>query len=606
LSHGAGTYSIEGFKRASRDGPTALFKGAISIRCQRSAEVGKSAVRGAHSPGRYLLGFPAMADPALKPASASTLFTAASLKALMVSLLLYWGACALLLPVTTSDCQVYNLARLRVAERAGFWQAEAWNSVREVTFPWVFDAVHYPFLKTAWGFGIPSFLAFLGLLVIIFQLVVPRFGEHAALWSILTLLSMPTLMLQATTTKNDLVVVFGVGCWIYSLVRFRRSRNNFFLFAAALSLAFIAGSKNIALGVCAIAAVATGWLLRRDVLSFLLFALFLGPLLLLFGSVETYLLSWKLYHDPIGPKRFVTEQLNGDGLRGTIANFFRYYLANLSIGVDGIDCHSGFSNFLEKGCRAVLESLGLQDAGCRRDFKDATLPFLKDGFDSGYDFGVVGCLALFVNLYVVCRPKWRDALWVLSAAGFITMLPVCFAVAWAPWNVRYFCLSFTLFGIVLALLAFGAPHHRSWLPLGLSVIIIWSAISLPLHCGQRRPLDLWNALFARAGVSLRQRPEMIPVYNDVLSLRTNRTERWFLIASENSWTLPFLDQVSMEWELTPQWEQVKASLAQSAPTDSYALVLNSQLPQELPFEIVKKYPGSSFIVRILPRVGEKS
>ena len=209
MSDGAGASSIEGFKRASKNVPSALFKRAISIRCQGSVEAGKSAVRGAHSPGGDLLGFPAMADPALKSTSASTLFTAASLKALIVSLLLYWGACALLLPVTTSDCQVYNLARLRVAERAGFWQAAAWNSIREVTYPWAFDAVHYPFLKTAWGFGIPSFLAFLGLLVIIFQLMVPRFGEYAALWSILTLLSMPTLMLQATTAKNDLVVVFG-------------------------------------------------------------------------------------------------------------------------------------------------------------------------------------------------------------------------------------------------------------------------------------------------------------------------------------------------------------------------------------------------------------
>jgi hypothetical protein len=583
-----------------------------------------------------------MADSALKPAPASTLFTVASLKGLVVSLLLYWGTCALLLPVTTSDCQVYNLARLRVAERAGYWQAEAWNSIREVTYPWAFDAVHYPFLLIGWGFGIPSFLAFLSLLVIIFQLLAPRFGEHAALWSILTLLSMPTLMLQATATKNDLVVVFGVGCWIYSLVRFQRSQNKFFLFTAALSLAFIAGSKNLALGICAIAAVATAWLLRREVRNLLLFALFLGPLLLLFGSIETYLLSWKIYHDPIGPKQFVTEQLNGDGLRGAIANFFRYYLANISIGVDGIDCHSGFSNFLEKGCRVVLQSLGLQDAGCRRDFKDATLPFLKDGFDSGYDFGVVGCLALFVSSCVVCWPKWRDLRWALSAAGFIAMMPICWAIAWTPWDVRYFCLSFTFFGIVLALLVFGAPHPdwrhsrpealvftkkrsaatpkspsvtalpsersfsgRSWLQLGFSVVIIWSAISLPLHCGQRRPLDLWNAIFARADLSLRQRPEMVPVYKDVLSLRTNRTDRWFLVASENSWTLPFLDQANMKWELTPQWEQVKALLAQGAPTDSYALILNSPLPESVPFEIVKKYPGSTSIVRILSTVGEK-
>jgi hypothetical protein len=222
-----------------------------------------------------------MADPALKACIAQAslkicqpprLFTPESLKALILSILLYWGASALLLPVTTSDCQVYNLARLSVAERAGFWQAEAWNSIREVTYPWTFDAVHYLFLKTGWGLGIPSFIAFLGLLVIVFQLVTQKCGEYTALWSILTLLSMPTLMLQATTTKNDIAVVFGMGCWIYSLVRFQRNRNKFFLFAAALSLAFSAGSKNLALGTSLIAAIATGWILRRDFGSLLSFS----------------------------------------------------------------------------------------------------------------------------------------------------------------------------------------------------------------------------------------------------------------------------------------------------------------------------------------------
>ena len=82
--------------------------------------------------------------------------------------------------------------------------------------------------------------------------------------------------------------------------------------------------------------------------------------------------------------------------------------ANISTGVDGIDCHSGFPDFLEKQCRFLLGTFGLQDAGCRRDYKDATLPFLKDGFDSGYDFGVVGCLALFVSSCVFFRLQRRD------------------------------------------------------------------------------------------------------------------------------------------------------------------------------------------------------
>src|ERR1700686_2817122 len=123
-----------------------------------------------------------MVDSALKPMPSSAVFTAASLKALIISILLYWGVCVLLLPVTTSDCQVYNLARISIAEREGFWQDDAWNSIREVNYPWVFNAIHYPLLKVGWVFGLPSFLAFLGLLLIVYQLVTSRYGKHAAIW----------------------------------------------------------------------------------------------------------------------------------------------------------------------------------------------------------------------------------------------------------------------------------------------------------------------------------------------------------------------------------------------------------------------------------------
>jgi Na+-transporting NADH:ubiquinone oxidoreductase subunit NqrB len=72
----------------------------------------------------------------------------------------------------------------------------------EVTYPCSFDAVHYPFLKTGWGFWISSFAAFPGFLVVIFQLVAPKFREHVALRSVLTLLAMPTLMLSGDDSKK--------------------------------------------------------------------------------------------------------------------------------------------------------------------------------------------------------------------------------------------------------------------------------------------------------------------------------------------------------------------------------------------------------------------
>jgi hypothetical protein len=566
---------------------------------RRIAETGKFSFFRSIGFGGRVFDLPDMANAALRPKSEAAIFTEGILKALVGSILAYWGVYALIAPVTNSDSQVYDIARLSVTERAGFWQATAWNSVRQVIFPWTFDAVHYPFLKVGWGFALPSFLAFLGLLIIIFELVAARFGSKVGLWSMLTLLAMPTLMLQATTTKNDIVIAFGAGCWLYSLLRFRRNQNKFFLFTAALSLAFTIGCKTSAIPICAIFALATGWLLRKQLRSALWFALFFAPLLLLFGSIETYVLSWQIYHDPVGPAQFVTGHANHDGISGAIANFIRYFMANISSGIDGVDCRSGFPQFLEEKCRLLLGGLNLRDAGCRRDFSDANMPFLKDGSDSGSDYGLVGCLALLVSLCVVWRPSFKSPTWVLVAAGFALMALTSFTIAWMPWNARFLCLSFTLFGLGLTMLVFGSPNERSWMQLTLGLIVIWSAISLPLHCGQRRPLDFWNALFARTELSLRQSSEIKQVYSDVLSLRMNRTDTWFLVAGENSWTLPFLTQPRMAWQLTPRWDQVsKALQALAEPNDAFALVLDSQLPQDIRYEILKTYPHSIFIIRI--------
>jgi hypothetical protein len=71
-----------------------------------------------------------MADPTLKAAPAANVFTAASLRAFIMGIVIYWGVHALLLPVTTSDCQVYNLGRLLFAERAWVLAGRAWNSIR--------------------------------------------------------------------------------------------------------------------------------------------------------------------------------------------------------------------------------------------------------------------------------------------------------------------------------------------------------------------------------------------------------------------------------------------------------------------------------------------
>lgn len=541
-----------------------------------------------------------MVDPAVIPASRNELVTNAGLKVLIAGLLAYWGACALLLPVTTSDSHVYNLARLLITERAGFWQSAAWNSVRQVIFPWTFDAVHYLFLKLGWGTALPSFLEFVALLVIVYQLVAPRFGSQAALWSILTLFSMPTIMLQATTSKNDIAVVFGVGCWLLALVRYQRSLHWAHLFTAALSLAFLTGAKSSGLPILIVLVLVTAWQLRNRRRGLLVFTVFLAPLLLLFGSIETYYLTWRTYGRLPGPEQFVRDSVNRDGIRGGAANFVRYCATNCSLGIDGVDCRSGLTGFLEGQCRFVLAGLHLQNAGYRRDLNDGNLLFLKDGFDSGSDYGLVGWLMMLGSAWTVLRPRINHLAWGMSVCGWLAVGLTCLSLCWTPWNVRFLCLSLMLFGVSQTILIFsGYPAKPFWQPAVLGTIILWSAFGLPLHCGQRQPLDLWNSVAAREQVMFRQRLEVRPAYQEVLRLRAGSAAPWFLVAGENAWTLPFLMHSELAWQFTPRWDQAAAALRDAhTEGEAYALVLNTALPTNLPFELVKSFPLSTYIIRL--------
>ena len=99
-----------------------------------------------------------------------------ALKIILCGVLIYWGFIAFTFPVTNHDSQVYNLARLLVAEKAGFWQTSSWNANGQVMFPWTYDAVHYLFLKLGYGFALPSFAALLGILAIAYNVVSERYG----------------------------------------------------------------------------------------------------------------------------------------------------------------------------------------------------------------------------------------------------------------------------------------------------------------------------------------------------------------------------------------------------------------------------------------------
>ncbi len=488
-----------------------------------------------------------MSVKAVEPAPGEPVREILWAKWIVVTLLAYWATFAVVAPVMNYDSQVYNLARLFIAHAGGLFGNHGWNSERQVLFPWTFDAIHYPFLFIYRGYCLPSFACFLGLLIIVYRLVAAARSPRQAWWCCLSLLAMPTLVFQSVCTKNDLAVVFAVGCWYYTWRLWQAERRGVYPLFMALALCFAAGAKTSGLPFFGLLGVFTLWKLRLDRRAAVHFAGWMALCFLLFGSVEIYLNNLLVYHSALGRPAFLAENQNRDGLAGATANFIRYCFGNMNVGIDAANPASPVAAWLENACRGFLNFVGLSgNLGYRNGYGevDANMRFLKAGFDSASDYGPVGALALIASLvFVLARPP-ADPLWKLAAAGLATLVLTSYTIAWMMWNARFLLMSFCLFALALTLwlLRLGDHWPGRLLRSTFFILMAYSAVIYPLHSFNKKPSDLWLALMHRPAYEMSEMPPMLEVVRD-LHARASAIEPSDLLlhAGSDSWVLCILE-----------------------------------------------------------------
>ena len=506
-------------------------------------------------------------------------------------LLAYWTAYAVVVPVTIWDSQAYNLARLLIANQGGLFGNPGWNADRQVAFPWGFDAIHFPFLSLGWGCALPSFACFIGLMVIVFRMVSGRFDARTAWYCCLAMLALPTVVFQATSTKNDLGVVFGIGCWVYALYRFQQEKLFRFLFFGAAGLGFAAGAKSTGVPFFILLSAYTVWRLRSDKRMVMRF---LGVSLLsvvLLGSIETYWNNQRTFGNPIGTPHIVSHA-NHDGFAGTLANFIRYVIGSTDLGQDLVSPHSPFTARLETICRTILQTLHLENKGYRPDFNDSNLEFVKNGWESGSAFGPLGTISLWLAVWILFTHPVRDVLWRLCLAGFGSLILLCATVAWMPWNMRFLMLPFLLFTLAGTIFLTGPGAWGILRRGGFLLVAVGAAVLFPLYSFNKTPRDLWCSVTDRRSMTLKERPAMSEIIDD-LDARRKQIGRTpvLLSAGGNSWVLPVLQLRGLRILPSPQIDpsRIRQLAARDRCGFVYILALNRSLPEQRNLIPIKKY-----------------
>lgn len=453
----------------------------------------------------------------------------------------YWGLLAILTPVTVTDSQVYNLARLPLAERYGLFGSHAWYSDRQLAFPWSFDAAHLLFLKLGFGCALPSFCCLLGILIVAFRLARDWAGKEAGWWTVLLILSMSTIVFQATSTKNDLGLVFAALAGFYALRRFAQTRDGAWLGIFAIAVGLLPGIKDTGLLAAPALLLIAAWQLRASPRRVL--GVFVGCAAgaVAFGSVEIYWDNALRYGHLLGPPDLVAMHSNRDGVRGALANVIRYLFGIVNLGWTPPYGSPPYVPALERACRAVLHGIGLGNAGYQAGFDDAHFQIARMGGETTSDYALVGTVLVpFAGRQIFCRSWSSPARW-LAVAGFLYLGAVAFTVAWMPWNIRFLMPCLVLFALAVTVGEQEMLLRSRVFQISLLAVAAFSAIVPTWRSFNKQPQrDLVGAVTRREWETYLELPTLRPVVAAAEGWLTAHPQgRLQVVAGANSWILPF-------------------------------------------------------------------
>jgi hypothetical protein len=457
--------------------------------------------------------------------------------------LVYWGAYALVTPVTTIDSQMYNLTRVELAARGGLFDNGYFTSVFHVIFPWTFDALHLPFLQLGWGYALPSYLCLAGTCLVAYTLVRARFGADAAWVAVASLLSLTCLVYQGTSTKNDIPVLFAGAVWLYARWRWRQEARDHHLVWMVLAIGFMAGAKTTGVLYGLMLSLWTiGELRGRRRLSLQVVG-GLAITFLLFGSVETYVESVRLYGHPLGPPPLLHRMGNHDGIRGGLANLTRHVTASVYVGpTDFRDGQTGV-NRLAGAARTLLAWTGLTDAGTDPRFPDSNLFFSQSGLEELSGFGPMGTLAMAVMLGACLCWRPRAVWWRLAMAALLGVILVSLTVAYTSWTNRYLIGAYALGTLALVCLLWETEFRGSRiLRWGCALLALAAMAAAPLLSFNRRPADLLAALRDRDRFETATVPVVGRVRERLRDLHARSPQgRVYLVVTDESVVLPLVE-----------------------------------------------------------------
>ncbi len=330
--------------------------------------------------------------------------------------------------------------------------------------------------------GLFSFLSYLTIIISTYSLVSKFFrDEKLGVKTAFIIASLTELVLQATSTKNDIPMAAIVVVCFLSSYAFLKTGNSFHLYMTFTALLWGVSVKGYFPGFGMPFALLLLWILLKEyrfkpILKILFqkrtlnFALLL-PLGLIICLSAFYGNNLMKFKSIWGPKNYVRHHQNKDGLYGGVCNIGRYFVQFIDFPKPLIQNNQ---NKLYERVFGRNNQWGVADKNTSADL------FGKTALSEDYSwYGPLGILLVFPSILISCFSR-RRFLRMVAFSLLIFMIILSNRIGWTPWSTRFFSLFFAGSGVCLAFVLHEYARHKGahFLIVAVSFLTIFSATLL--------------------------------------------------------------------------------------------------------------------------------
>lgn len=422
---------------------------------------------------------------------------------LLFPIFLYLFLQAFLMPPSNTDSMVYNLARVLIFRQEGTIYPYNVSIFHQVSFPLGNDILSFLFLRlnSDYGLGVFSFLSYLTIIVATFSLVRSFYQKNIALLVCIVIASLYELILQSTSTKNDIPCA-AAGLVILLAGRyFLLQKKDIHLFVLFSVMLWGLSIKGYFVGFLIPFLIFFSILLFRSIPFKSLtghlklpgiryhFA-YLLPMGLFVCLVLFYGHNWSRFGNIMGEKKMVREHIQKDGVKGMAVNISRY-IAQMA------EIPTTYGYKLNEWHDALLkENRTIGTRGPDEHIDLAAREFYSEDYTW---FGPFGFFLILPSMLVALF-LGRDYIRLTSAVLFSYFLILSYQIAWMEWNNRFFSLFFASSGLCIGFVFHHVLNNRkikmgikSVLKLTVLIIAIYGMIAVTFQNETKSTVPVYHS-----------------------------------------------------------------------------------------------------------------